>query len=83
MKVAWLLLGDATSPGQAFERWVALVRKRCRQLRDSGFPHRAPKNVAIPFDLSPSSSLERERYANALKGKNLSFFFPFLLTISV
>ncbi|XP_039136544.1 dual specificity protein phosphatase PHS1-like [Dioscorea cayenensis subsp. rotundata] len=59
-RVAWLLLGDATSPGQAFERWVALVRRRCGQLRDSGFPHRAPKNVAIPFDLSPSPSLERE-----------------------
>ena len=66
MKVAWLLLGDATSPGQPFERWVALVRRRCGQLRDSGFPRRTPKNGAIPFDLSPSPSLERERYANVL-----------------
>ncbi|KAJ0978457.1 hypothetical protein J5N97_013931 [Dioscorea zingiberensis] len=59
-RVAWLLLGESTSPGQAFERWVALVRRRCGQLRDSGFPHRAPKIGATPLDLSSSPSLERE-----------------------
>ncbi|XP_072980673.1 dual specificity protein phosphatase PHS1-like [Typha angustifolia] len=47
-RVVSLLLGDLTSTGQAFEKWVALVRKRSGKFRPSGFPHRNSKFESMP-----------------------------------
>ncbi|XP_038976631.1 dual specificity protein phosphatase PHS1-like isoform X1 [Phoenix dactylifera] len=51
-RVVSLLLGDLSGPGQAFEKWLALVRKRSGKYRPSGFPHRQPK-----IEVMPSGSL--------------------------
>nr|XP_010921613.1 dual specificity protein phosphatase PHS1 [Elaeis guineensis] len=47
-RVVSLLLGDLSGPGQALEKWLALVRKRSGKYRPSGFPHRQPKIEAMP-----------------------------------
>ncbi|RZR87831.1 hypothetical protein BHM03_00015302 [Ensete ventricosum] len=49
VKVISLLWGDLTGSAQAFEKWVALVRKRSGKIRPSGFPHRHPKGETMPI----------------------------------
>lgn len=56
-----LLLGDAT--GQAFENWVALVRKRSGKYRPSGFPHRLPKSETMPSGFLIPTDCHELRYA--------------------
>ncbi|XP_074592136.1 dual specificity protein phosphatase PHS1-like [Curcuma longa] len=47
-RVISLLWGDLTGSAQAFERWVALVRKRSGKFKPSGFPRRHSKFEATP-----------------------------------
>ncbi|OAY77322.1 dual specificity protein phosphatase PHS1-like isoform X1 [Ananas comosus] len=55
-RVVSLLLGDLSSPGQAFEKWLALVRKRSARFRPSGFPRRNSRTESMPSGcLSPLS----------------------------
>ncbi|KAG1338736.1 putative Dual specificity protein phosphatase PHS1 [Cocos nucifera] len=59
-KVVSLLLGDLSGPGQAFEKWLALVRKRSGKYRPSGFPHRQPKIEAMPSGSLHSFTLHHQ-----------------------
>lgn len=62
-RVVSLLLGDAT--GQAFENWVALVRKRSGKYQPSGFPHRLPKSLTMSSRfLIPTDCHERSIEVN-------------------
>ncbi|MQM13281.1 hypothetical protein Taro_046202 [Colocasia esculenta] len=58
-RVVSLLTGDAAGAGaaEAFEKWVALVRKRSGTYRCSGFPNRPPKlDPRMPCGIFRSSS---------------------------
>lgn len=62
-----LLLGDLSGPGQAFEKWLELVRKRSGKYRPSGFPHRQPKIEAMPSRSLHSFTHHLRRYGELLE----------------
>ena len=62
LKVVSLLLGDLSGPGQALEKWLALVRKRSGKYRPSGFPHRQPKIEAMPSGSLHFFTRHHQRY---------------------
>ncbi|PKA57705.1 Dual specificity protein phosphatase PHS1 [Apostasia shenzhenica] len=73
-RVVSFLWGEVAGTAHAFERWVALVRKRSGQFRPSGFPYRPPKTEAMPCahwtEREQSGSIADSRELDAISDKS-------------
>ncbi|XP_006644118.1 dual specificity protein phosphatase PHS1-like [Oryza brachyantha] len=61
--VSLLFGGDISTPGQTFEKWVSLVRKRSGAFRPSGFPRRNSRIEVMPsgsFSLFSTADLSEQ-----------------------